>query len=344
MAIHELRDSFGRRIDYIRVSLNEECNFRCIYCYPFQDSRLRSKQLTEERYLTKDEIINFVKIASHFGVKHLRLTGGEPLLRKEICEIIGEIQKSKLIEDLSITTNASLLGKKILELKDAGLKRINISLDSLNKERFKKITGSNSFDSVMDSIYCAIELGFRIKLNMVAMSDITVDEILQFVRLGFENDIEVRFIEFMPLCGKSWRQELAIPIGKIKELILNHFELTKIDKREGVAEVFNIGRGRVGFISSLSQPFCESCSRIRLSAFGVLRPCLFSEEGISIREYLGDGLEFNGIVKAFARALAIKPQNHGIDRTIFERANNVEKIKNIRLKAWENPMIYNIGG
>src|SRR3989338_9149745 len=207
-----LVDSYGRKITYLRVSLTDACNFKCIYCVPPNGF----SSIERSCYLNREAIVRFVRLASTVGIKRVRLTGGEPLLRHDIVEIVWDIKKETSIRDLSITTNGSRLQPLLKPLKEAGLDRINISLDSLDPKRFKQVTLSNAYHQVLESTHRALEMGFPIKLNMVALKELGAEEIIRFVQLAVDYPLEVRFLEFMPLCGSGWHPDSVFPIADIR--------------------------------------------------------------------------------------------------------------------------------
>jgi len=269
-----LVDSMGRRITTLRISLTDRCNFRCVYCMPPEGV----EHLPRAEYLSRDEIVRFVSLIASLGVSRYRLTGGEPLLRDDIVELVRELRAIDGVEELSMTTNGSHLDKMAVALRDAGLDRINISLDSLDPERFARIVRRSSYERVFAGVEAAIDAGFYVKINVVVLGGMTEEEILAFARLAHDRQLEVRFLEFMPLCGTGWRPDLVYPITRVRELVQERYRLQERPRGGHPAERFSIvgSEGHVGFIAPLTEPFCESCSRIRISADGKLRPCLFS--------------------------------------------------------------------
>lgn len=301
-----LVDSYRRKITYLRVSLTDACNFKCIYCVPPGVS----SSMKPSCYLNREQIVRFVHLACSVGIERVRLTGGEPLLRHDIVEIIRDIKKETTVKDLSITTNGSRLQPFLKPLKAAGLDRINISLDSLDPERFKQVTLSHLYRQVIESTYDALEIGFPVKLNMVALKGLSAEEIIRFVQLAFDYPLEVRFLEFMPLCGSGWSSELVVPIADIRSIIRERFFLKEeTDRKDQAAQTFSItgGKGKVGFIGSLTESFCDQCSRIRMTADGKLRPCLFSEVEVPLGHLLRQNAGDEEIIAALREAVRIKP-------------------------------------
>ncbi len=303
-----LVDDYNRVIDYIRISVTDRCNLRCRYCvdgdFPF---------IPHTEILTYEEIIRFVRVCATLGVKKLRLTGGEPLTRKGLPYLLKELAAIEGITDISLTTNAVLLADKIDELKEAGLKRINISLDTLRKDRFAWITCIDAFDRVIDSIKKASFSGLKpIKINTVIIKGFNDDEILDFVRIARKWDHEIRFIEFMPFGDTSlWKSTDIITSKQIEDEIRRTFELVpSLANARGPAKVYDIagGSGRIGFISPVSSHICAECNRIRLTARGMLRPCLFSDVEYDLRSLLRSGSDDEAIREFVRDVVKVKPE------------------------------------
>lgn len=313
----ELIDSFGRKVTYLRVSLTDACNFKCVYCVPPGGF----SSMGSFSYLNREEIVRFVRLAGTVGIQRVRLTGGEPLLRHDLVDIVRDIKKETSIQDVSITTNGSRLQPLLKPLKAAGLDRINISLDSLDPTRFKQVTLSNAYSNVMEAIHQALEMGFSIKLNMVALSGLTIEDIFKFVQLAYEYPLEVRFLEFMPLCGSGWNAELVYPIAKIRAIISEKYDLVEEDDRKDqVAQTFRLvgGKGKVGFIGSLTESFCNDCSRIRITADGKIRPCLFSDTEVSVGDLLRSQASDEATLNALREAVRIKPAGNQFREKPFQ--------------------------
>ena len=269
--MENLIDKYGRKIEYLRISVTDRCNLSCLYCVPPEGLKLVPK----EKLLTFEEIFRVAKIAVDLGVQKIKLTGGEPLARKGIVELIRKLSEIPELEDLSLTTNGIFLSNLAEKLFQAGLKRVNVSVDSLRPESFRQITGGGDLSKVLLGIDKAQNLGMKVKVNTVALRGLNDGEILDFVEFSQTRKFEVRFIEFMPLCGNGWSQNLFMPLNEIKDLIGSFYTLQPTDGN-GVATVYEIEGGRIGFIPTLSEPFCSGCSRIRLTSWGGIRPCLFS--------------------------------------------------------------------
>ena len=275
-----LIDNFGRTHDYVRISLIDKCNLNCIYCNP-DNSRTRFD--FNKAILSYEELFRLIKIlVRDLHMKKIRFTGGEPLVRKNILTFFATLHKikSEFPFELCLTTNGTLLEDKIEKLKELGLDKINISLDSLQPERFFSITGKDNFHSVLRSIDKAESLGFSpVKINTVVMKGINDDEVIDFVEFVKDRNLNVRFIEFMPFSNNSWDQNIFISNGELIKTIETKYRLEELDLcREKVAKDFRIiGRkGKVSFISSISDHFCKSCNRLRVTANGNLKLCLFS--------------------------------------------------------------------
>jgi len=302
-----LVDPRGRRIEYLRISITDRCNFRCIYC----QSKGPFKFLPHEEILTFEEIESIVRVGVKLGVKVVRLTGGEPLLRKGIVELVARLAKTPGLEDLSLTTNGYFLSELVKPLKEAGLKRINLSLDTLSEEKFSELTGGFSLKKVMEGLYLSLSEGFTaVKINSVIIRGFNDEECEELAKLSLELPVEVRFIEFMPVGKNSlWDESRVVPISEIKERVERLGKLWPAEKvGKGPAAVFRFegAKGKVGFISPLSSHFCGSCNRLRITADGRLRPCLFSDEEINLKDYLRG--KKGSLEEAFREALRIKPE------------------------------------
>ncbi|MEM4408972.1 MAG: GTP 3',8-cyclase MoaA [Candidatus Caldarchaeum sp.] len=315
-----LTDRFGRRIDYLRLSVTDRCNLRCLYCMPPEGI----EHFDRNHILTFEEMERFTQIAATLGVRKIKLTGGEPLIRRGISGFIDSIQSIEGIEDVSITTNGVFLESMACELWEAGLRRINVSLDSLNEERYREITRGGDLRGVLRGIEKVLLLGFRVKINTVVLKDLSDSEALNITEFGRERGIEVRFIEFMPLCGSGWKRNYFLPLSSLKTRIEDRYKLYRIPS-DGVAELYRIeGGGTVGFIKTMSDPFCFGCSRLRLTARGGLKPCLFSALEVNIFPLLRKGASNEEIVRAIGKAVYLKPKwnpvlagEEGADKTFI---------------------------
>jgi cyclic pyranopterin phosphate synthase len=315
-----LRDSYGRIADDLRISVTDRCNFRCIYCMPAEGLRW----LAREDILRFEEIHRLARLfVDRYGVRTIRLTGGEPLVRVKIEELVAMINSIDPTLDITMTTNGVLLRQKAKLLKEAGLKRVNISLDTLHIDRFQEIARREAFDRTMDGILAAEEAGLSpIKLNMVVMKGHNDDEVVDFARLARERGYEVRFIEFMPLDADGiWSNDLVVPSRRIQEQIEDLFPLVAMNEdRPGPAAKYRFGDGApggVGFISSVSQAFCTTCNRIRLTAEGGLRTCLFSLQETPLRDVMRAGASDDTIARAIEKAVWLKEEGHLINKAGF---------------------------
>lgn len=328
-----LIDSYGRRIRSLRISLTELCNFRCLYC-----SASVPPLVPPSEYLTKPEIVRFVRVAAGLGLEKVRLTGGEPLLRRDLPEIVRAIKNETGITEVGITTNGSRLGERLEELRDAGLDRLNISLDSLNAARFEEVTLVDAFRTVMRSIFLALEAGFAVKINTVALKGLTRHEVLEFAALARDWPLEVRFLEFMPLCGSDWKAGLFLSVAEVRSIVQEYYQLEALERGDAPAQSFRIrgGKGRIGFIGSLTESFCNQCSRIRLSADGHIRPCLFSDVQVSVRELLRTGAPDAAVAEAIREAARLKPEGNAFRRVPFDPRETAAR--------GEGPSIRKIGG
>jgi len=303
------------RIDYLRISLIDKCNFRCQYCMP-EDQELN--YLLAQEFLTKNELLTLLKeVFIPLGFNKFRLTGGEPLLRPDVVDIVTEISSLSATEDLSLTTNGFLLTEKAEDLFSAGLRRINISLDSLEQTTFDQIIGNHGksrWHKTWAGIQKAYEVGFDpLKLNVVVIPQVNDQEILDLAQLTIHKNWHVRFIEFMPIGnGQLFNEKAWIPSEKIRQQIKDKWGLEESNIRgNGPADVFKIpsAQGTIGFISQMSECFCDRCNRVRLSADGWLRPCLLNETGqIDLKTALRDGVNFQLLREKVSNLLLLKPE------------------------------------
>lgn len=322
-------DSHGRAITYLRLSVTDQCQFRCVYCMPPEGIA----PLPAQERMSPDDMMRFVEAAAAMGVWRLRITGGEPLIRPDIVELVRRFAQVPGIRDLCLTTNGERLPELLDDLMAAGLSRINISLDSTDPERFRAVTGSGSFNKVWQGLHMALEAGLPVKVNAVAMRGITPAEISAFARLAFEHPLEVRFIEFMPLCGTGWKPELCLPISKVRDQIAAQYNLMPTGSRGSeVAESYQLegGRGRVGFIASMTEPFCSTCSRIRINSAGKIQLCLFSPLTYDMLPLLQSGASGEELQQAIRNAVFQKPASHPwVDGTTQARPEDNAMIRSI---------------
>ena len=323
-----LRDRFDRIINYLRISVTDRCNLRCKYCidkdFPF---------IQRDEVLTYEEIIRFVRISARSGVKKVRLTGGEPLTRRNLPFLVTEIGETPGIEDISLTTNGVFLADRIDELTAAGLTRVNISLDTLKPEKFAYITGFDVFDRVMEGIEKAKHAGLDpVKINTVIIKGFNDDEVLDFARFANAWEVEVRFIEFMPFSQTSlWDATKVITSDVLMHTIRELYELSPYrNAHKGPASMFTMkgGPGKIGFISPISSHICKDCNRIRLTSDGKLKPCLFSDQEYDVKALLRGGASDEDIARFVAEIVHAKPE---------------KKFEGGMIKKCQRPM-RNIGG
>ncbi len=306
----KLADSFQRPLNYLRISVTDRCNLRCIYCMPPEGISLAS----HEDILRYEEIYLVAQAAAELGITKLRLTGGEPLVRAKLTDLVSLLAKIPGIDDISMTTNGILLEKHALALKKAGLQRVNISLDSLRKERFRKITRLGKLDDVLRGIEAAKKAGLNpVKINMVVMRGINDDEVLHFALLTIRDGWNVRFIEFMPFTEEGKKNHHLVPVAEIMQQIETLGKLEPhVPTGGGPARYFRFpeATGTIGFISPVTDCFCKECNRLRLTADGKLRPCLFSDEEIDLRSPLRQGANVEDIKLLIQQAASCKPEKH----------------------------------
>ncbi|UCG80374.1 MAG: GTP 3',8-cyclase MoaA [Desulfobacterales bacterium] len=305
-------DDYNREITYLRVSVIDRCNLRCIYCQPVKNLKL----LHHADILTYEEILRVVEAATQMGISKVRVTGGEPLIRRNLLNFLFRLCRMPGLNEVSITTNGVLLKQKAKAIFDAGVRRLNVSLDTLNPLKYAKITGRPCFEDVWGGLEAAEAIGFSpIKLNVVAMRGVNDNEFRRFAELSVRKPYHVRFIEYMPVgLDSQWKPEKYISSDEIKCKLESFGTLHKIPRSpcDGPAERyrFESARGEIGFISALSHHFCPSCNRLRLLSDGKLRPCLFSDEEVDIKTALRSGCSQEDIKALFHEAISRKPERH----------------------------------
>lgn len=312
-----MKDQFGRTIDYLRIAVTDKCNLRCLYCKPEEGDE------PEEDILSAVELEKLVREFVHAGIQKIRLTGGEPLVRSDIVEVVQRIGSVEGLKDFAMTTNGMYLKNIAPDLKKSGLKRVNISIDSLDEKKYEKITGGGNLKEVSAGIASAIEAGLLpVKLNVVLMKGVNDHEAGDFIELTRKNPIELRFIELMP-AGQvvNWAREKFISV----QAVLQAFpELIPDVNGESNSTAFfyrlSGAKGRIGFISAVSGKFCPDCSRLRLTADGKLKPCLHSNVEIDIKKPLREGGDLKTVI---FEAVKKKPLSHQLDSNIFVGRNMV---------------------
>lgn len=311
-----MKDRFGRNITYLRISVTDLCNLRCKYCMP--ESEVKS--LCHSDILSIEEIVEIVKVASKNGIKKIRLTGGEPLVRRGFINLCKQISEINEIEDIAITTNGVYLKEMADELFENKVRRINFSLDTLIKEKYNDITRRNDFDKTMESLFYVINKGFKVKINVVLIGGFNDDEIQDFVNLANKYDLEVRFIELMQIGETAnWSKDKFVS----NKIVLEKAPKLEFDRVSGVAKIYKIKgqKGRIGLISPISCSFCEDCNRIRLTSDGKLKPCLHSKDEINLKGLSGEELE-----EVFKRGIYEKPEKHHLEDGKSESARDMNKI------------------
>lgn len=331
MGENQLVDKFGRAHDYLRISLIERCNLRCVYCMPEEGVVLRDKH----EFMRPEEIVELAKTFVSLGVKKIRLTGGEPLLRKGADLVISEL--SKLPVELTMTTNAVLIDKYIDLLLESNIRSVNVSLDSLRKDRFKEITRRDQFDRVMANIALLRERGIEVKINVVLMRGTNDDEIIDFLNWGTRRDLDIRFIEFMPFDGNSWSSELKVSEQEILAQVRSRFGSDQLEElpmeKNATARKFRLkgSKNTFGIISTVTNPFCDSCNRIRLTADGKIKNCLFSRSETDLLSALRNGKE---VIPLILETILGKEKSRG----------GYSEFNNATAKEMENRSMVTIGG
>jgi len=306
-----LTDKYGRKINYLRISITDRCNLRCTYCMPSDGIPL----INHSDVLSYEEITKISYLAYELGFTKFRITGGEPLVRKGVSRLVANISGFGKGIDLSLTTNGVLLSKYAKDLKSAGLQRINISLDTMNKEKFKRISRFDLYQDVIDGIGSAIEVGFDpIKINVVMVRSFNYDEILDFVEMTKDKSLWVRFIELMPFSRSEYSIEDFVSADEMKARIEDHYSLMAIGEADSSAparDYFVKGhKGQIGFIAPISKKFCDHCNRLRLTADGRLLPCLMSEIEIDIKTLMRKGASDDELKNMIRSAMQKKPKEH----------------------------------
>jgi cyclic pyranopterin phosphate synthase len=320
-----LVDAYERRIDYLRISVTDRCNLRCVYCMPPEGIDLAEP----EHILRYEEILRLAGIAARGGVTKVRVTGGEPLVRKGIVGFIKGLASIPGIEDVSLTTNGVLLKEYARKLREAGLKRVNVSLDSLKRERFEKMTRGDRLNEVLDGLEEAQRAGLApVKINMVVIKGFNDDEIIDFALVSKEKPYHVRYIEYMPFnTQEGWQRDKCLTAVEIRERIeaaLGPLEpVLDATGGAGPARRFRLkgAPGEIGLISPVSEHFCGSCNRLRLTSDGKLRTCLFSDVEADLRTPLRDGSTDEEIERILLAAVREKPKGHAINENVFKKCS-----------------------
>ena len=315
-----LVDTFGRGHDYLRLSITDRCNLRGVYCMPAEPVWFQRPEI-----LSFEEITRFTRVAIGLGVTKVRVTGGEPLVRRDVVHLVEELGRLEGLTDLSLTTNGVLLSKLAEPLHKAGLRRVNVSLDTLHRDRFVALTRRDDLDAVREGIEAAAEAGFEpVKINVVMMKDVNVDEALDFAELTRKRPFHVRFLEYMPLDGQDlWRRDDVVTGAQILARIREAGEVVPVpsDDPSEVARRFRFadGVGEIGFINPVSEPFCDTCSRIRLTADGMIKNCLLGNDEFDVKRVMRSGGSDEEIASLIRLAVHMKAEHHGINKPGFEK-------------------------
>lgn len=302
-------DQWGRKINYLRISVTDKCNLRCSYCMPEEGLKF----ISEDNILTKDEIMRVVKSAAELGVTRVRITGGEPLMRKDIIDIVKGIKVVRGIKEVNMTTNGILLSKHIRELVEAGLDGINISLDTLRPEVYKTLTRGGDLSNVLEAIELSLKNNLKVKLNAVIIKGINEEDIFNLAEIAEEKNVAVRFIELMPI-GQG-KKNIGLSSEEVKSIITSRkvlLSLVSSSEQSGPAIYYKtkIGRGRIGFISSMSHSFCSSCNRIRITAEGFLKYCIHWNHGTDLKALLRREISDEELRNIIADGIFNKPKEH----------------------------------
>lgn len=319
-----LIDPFKRKIDYLRISVTDRCNLRCIYCTPPPEI----EEMSCRDILSYEELLRIARIAVSRGVTKIRITGGEPLVRKGVLNFLSELSRIEGVKDLSLTTNGVFLRDFARGLLSAGVKRINVSLDTLDPEKYEKITGGDHIYRVLDGIEEAERVGLSpVKINMVVIKGLNDEEVIDFAMLTKKKPYHIRFIEYMPFEARDgWKRDKFLSTAEIINTINNFQRIIPVDpegERTGPARLYRFedGIGVLGFISPVSEHFCSSCNRLRLTADGKLRTCLFSDEEIDLKGALRGGCTDKELEALIFNAVRRKPEKHPIGEPSFKKCS-----------------------
>ena len=315
-----LIDQWGRVHTSLRLSVTDRCNIRCFYCMPMENANFRSR----DELLTYDELARFVRVAVSLGIAKYRLTGGEPLVRHDLPALVKQLAAIDGVEELALTTNGILLADLATELKAAGLQRLNVSLDALSEATFEKISRRKGLQRVLDGLFAARAAGFEnIRLNAVAIRSLTEEEIVPLAEFARNHDFQLRFIEFMPLdADNQWQRRQVLTCDEIRRILESHFCPLVASERIDLAQPavdfrFVDGRGTIGFINPVSQPFCGTCNRLRLTAEGQVRTCLFSTVEWDARAVMRGGGSDDEIAKLVRECVWHKRFAHAVGEANF---------------------------
>ncbi|UCH19925.1 MAG: GTP 3',8-cyclase MoaA [Deltaproteobacteria bacterium] len=309
----KLIDAYNRQLNYLRISITDRCNLRCVYCVPHD----LIPRLPHDEILRYEEILRIARVGVDLGISKVRVTGGEPLVRKGVYEFLAHLTQINGLADVALTTNGIFLKENIEKIKSAGIRRINISLDTLDRKKYAQTTGVDKFQQVWEGIELARNSGFYpIKINVVALRGINADELTNFAKLSISYPFHIRFIEYMPIGKSRMTFEPPLLIPEIKERISSIGKLAHVKKGryDGPAERFKFegAQGEIGFIGALSHHFCDACNRLRLTASGQLRPCLLSDHQLDLKLPLRNGCSDKELADILLAAVRTKPSNHNL--------------------------------
>lgn len=317
-----LTDSHHRIHNYLRISLTDKCNFRCVYCMPNEEMQF----MPSEKHMSVQEIYSLAEIFVSMGVDKIRLTGGEPLMRKDFAQIIESL--AKLPVELTFTSNGVLIDQYIDTILACRIKGVNISLDSLNENRFKNITARDAFQKVMNNIELLLNSNLHVKINVVLMKGKNDDELIDFIRWTKHSPIHVRFIEYMPFDGNRWNADKVVTYGEIIETIEKYFSVEKLqDEKHNTAKAYTVNgfAGTFAVISTMSQPFCSTCNRLRITADGKMKNCLFSKGETDLLTNLRNGMDIKLLIQ---QNLYMKKEKLGGQLHNNYTKTNVSDLKN----------------
>ncbi len=317
----KLVDGMGRTIVNLRISVTDRCNFRCTYCMPADNVEFMDRK----ELLSFEEIARVVGVVSGLGINRIRLTGGEPTMRKDLPVLVGMLSRIKGIDDIAMTTNAFFLKDQAQALKEAGLQRLNVSLDSLDPEKFRHVNRRDCLQQVLDGLRAAAVTGFKsIKINAVAIRNFSETEIMGLIEMGRSEGFEIRFIEFMPLdSDEVWERDKVLFGHEIVAIVKKKYDLVPINDSLDIGPAseyqFADGKGKIGIITAVSNPFCDHCNRIRMTADGKLRTCLFSTAEYDLKDMIRSGASDAEIAGTIQYAVQLKEPGHKINLDDFER-------------------------
>jgi GTP 3',8-cyclase len=321
-----MQDQYKRRIEYLRISITDRCNLRCKYCMPEEGVNW----IPPESILSFEEILRLIRISTQLGFKRFRITGGEPLVRQGILGFLREAAHIPGVEDLMLTTNGILLPELAFDLKAAGVNRVNISLDTLDPERFREITRGGDVHRVIQGVFRSLEAGLEpVKLNVVVVRDFNLIELPKFMELARNYPLHIRFIELMPIGISSDKRQDFVPISEMKDRLgLKGLEAKRDINGGGPAEYITSEgfQGSIGFISAISRHFCDTCNRVRLTTDGKLRPCLHSAKDVDLLQVLRGDTSDEEIADLFARAVWSKPAEHHMNEEAWQDTRIMSQI------------------